>query len=155
MSEKLLGLALAFAHPIDPETPANALTDAQWAALAGYLVQIPLVEAEILFQRRRQERSLYFIETGRVHIHYENDKGAIRAALVSAGSLFGEASFLGNLPRQATAQVAAAGRAWQLSRLKFTELYTRQPDLALQIIQLAGTTLAQRARNARRRPAIA
>lgn len=153
--EKLQGLIAAFSAPFDPEAPKNPFSPDQWAELAGYLTPVALLEPELLFQRKREERSLYFIERGRVTIHYENAKGAVRMALVSSGAVFGEASFLGNLPRQATAQVASAGQAWVLGRMKFNELHKRNPDLALDVAQLAATTLARRSRDPRRRRAIA
>ncbi|PAT36447.1 Crp/Fnr family transcriptional regulator [Vandammella animalimorsus] len=152
---RLADLAAAFAAPLDPEAISKPLAANHWELLAGFLTPTNLMEGETLFQRYRDERSLYFLESGRVTIHYENEKGTLRVALVSSGTVFGEASFLGNMPRQASAQVATAGRAWQLSRLKFTELYQRHPSVALDVVQLASATLARRSRDARRRRAIA
>lgn len=148
-------LIKAFEFPLDKDSVAKPFSPQQWELLDGYLMPVNLVEGEILFQRHREERSLYLIESGRVTIHYENSKGTLRMGFVSPGSVLGEASFLGNVPRQAGARVAAAGQAWMLSRLKFMELHKRAPDVALDVVQMAATILAKRSRDPRRRRVIA
>ncbi|MDO4704654.1 MAG: cyclic nucleotide-binding domain-containing protein [Comamonadaceae bacterium] len=152
---RLHDLIQAFAYPLDKESKAKPFSPQHWAMLDGYLTRVELKQGQTLFQRDRDERSLYLLESGRVTVHYENAKGTLRMGFVSPGSVFGEASFLGNLPRQASATVADAGVAWALSRIKFMELYRREPDLGMEVVQMAASILARRSRDARRRRVIA
>lgn len=152
---RIEALMQAFSFPLEKDAVTKPLSPQQWSVLDGYLMPVQLSEGEALFQRGRLERSLYLMESGRVTIHYENAKGVLRMGFVSAGSVFGEASFLGDVPRLASAKVAVSGKAWMLSRLKFVELHKREPDLALDVVQLAATVLAKRSRDPRRRRVIA
>lgn len=151
---RLSGLQEAFEHPLDQESLAAPFTPSQWRLLESFLSPLSLAESSIVYQRGAEGRSLLFLESGRITIHYENSKGKLRLSLVSPGNLFGEASFLGKLPRQATAQVASPGKAWSLGPVKFTELSNRYPDLSLAVTQLAAGVLARRVSNSKRRIAI-
>ncbi|MDH5857479.1 cyclic nucleotide-binding domain-containing protein [Lampropedia aestuarii] len=149
------GLIEAFAVPADPQLQVPNLSAGQWASLANFLSPVSLGESQIVFQRGREESSLYFLESGKIAIHYENAQGQLRMGLVGPGAVFGEASFLGNMLRQATAQSMAPGKAWVLTVLKFREMLTRDSELALKTIQIAASTLARRSRDARKRRSIA
>lgn len=151
----LNGLIEAFTVPSDAQLQVPTLSASQWASLANYLNPVTLIESQIIFQRGREEFSLYFLESGKVAIHYENDQGKLRIGLVGPGTVFGEASFLGNMVRQATAQSMAPGKAWVLTVLKFREMFSRDPELALKTIQIASTTLAKRSRDGIKRRSIA
>ncbi|THT97462.1 cyclic nucleotide-binding domain-containing protein [Lampropedia puyangensis] len=152
---QLTGLIEAFSIPSDTTSSIPSLTPDQWEALSSYLNAVTLEEGQILFQRTREESSLYFLERGKVAIHYENARGTLRIGVLGPGVVFGEASFLGNIPRQASAQSMLPGRAWVLPVLKFREMFSRNPDLALKVIQIAATTLALRSRDSRKRRCIA
>lgn len=147
-------LVQAFNAPVDPEMLRAPLSDMQWNKLSAYLLPLSLTESRIIYKRGSHEKSLYFLESGRIAIHYENSQGKLRISLIDAGNFFGEASFLGKQNRLATAQVAAAGKCWVLTTLKFTEMVNRSPELALAIQQQAAYVLAQRIANRTRRIAI-
>lgn len=151
----LNGLIEAFSIPTDPELKVPTLSESQWQSLANYLSPAALAESQIVFQRGREESSLYFLESGKIAIHYENEEGKLRMGLVGPGAVFGEASFLGNMVRQATAQSMAPGKAWVLTVLKFREMLLRDSELALKTMQIAASTLARRSRDARKRRSIA
>lgn len=151
----LNGLIEAFSVPSDPQLHAVSLSANQWQSLASYLNPVALTESQMVFQRGREESSLYWLESGKVAIHYENEQGALRMGFVGPGAVFGEASFLGSMARQASAQSMAASKAWVLTVLKFREMFTRDPELALKTMQIAASTLAKRSRDARKRRCIA
>lgn len=144
----------AFKTASDPEVYRPTFSDEQWSKLAAYLSPIALQESNLLYKRGATEKTLYFIESGRITVHYENGQGKLRMCIVDPGNFLGEASFLGQQNRLATAQVAAAGKGWVLSPLKFNEMINRSPELALAVTQQASYVLAHRVANRNRRVAI-
>lgn len=150
-NHRLTGLIEAFVHPIDPETTPSPFSPEQWKQLDGFLTPIALTESTILYHRNSDEKGIFLLESGRAAIHYENSEGKLRICLISPGNIFGEASFLGKLPRQATAQATADGKAWILDRIKFKEMTTRNPELAVTFMQFATQILSKRVFNGRRR----
>jgi CRP-like cAMP-binding protein len=146
---------------IDAIAQANAedslsggmLTAAQWDVLAPYLQPCVLPASQVLFGQGTNDRTLYFVESGSLSVHYEDDKARLRLALVVAGSVVGEGAFFSHRPRSATVQAASPSKLWALSALRFTELSNRQPAVALGVSMAAGAVLAKRLGNRRRRVA--
>lgn len=127
------------------------LAPAQWEVLAPYLQPSVLAASQVLFGQGTNDRTLYFVESGSLSVHYEDEKARLRLALVAAGSVVGEGAFFSHRPRSATVQAAAPCKLWGLSALRFTELSNRQPAIALGISMAAGAVLAKRLGNRRRR----
>lgn len=132
---------------------ASTLTAAHWELLSGYLQLSVLAPGEILFSRGMVERTVYFVESGSLSAHCEDDKGRIKLALVGAGGVLGESAFFSHAPRSATVQAGSACRVWSLSAMRFAELSNRQPVLALGLVMAMGAVLAKRLSNRRRRVA--
>ena len=113
-----------------------------------------LGEGQTLFTRgAANDRTLYLIESGSLSAHYEDEKARLRMAIIGSGSIVGESVFFSQRPRIATVQAASASKLWGLSSLRFTELSNRQPALALGLTLAAGSVLARRLNNRRRRVA--
>lgn len=142
--------AIAEASAEDCLSP-NMLAPSQWELLAPYLQPHVLAPSQVLFAQGANDRTLYFIESGSLSVHYEDDKGRLRMALVSPGSSIGEGGFFAHRPRSATVQATAASKLWALPALRFTELTNRQPAIALGVAMAAGAVLAKRLGNRRRR----
>lgn len=148
----LQGLIKAIAEASAEDSPnPNMLAAGQWELLAPYLQPCVLAPSQVLFSKDSNDRSLYLIESGSLSVHYEDEKGRLRLALVPAGSLVGEGGFFAHRPRTATVQATAASKLWSLSALRFGELSNRQPAIALGIAMAAGAVLAKRLGNRRRR----
>ena len=130
---------------------AGMLTPAQWEMLAPYLQPSVLGASQVLFSQGTSDRTLYFVESGSLSVHYEDAKARLRLALVAAGSVVGEGAFFSLRPRSATVQAAAPCKLWGLSPLRFTELSNRQPGVALGVTMAVGAVLAKRLGNRRRR----
>lgn len=143
----------AFAHAVGDDSLQDLFSPAQWSVLAPYLQQHSLAAGQALFSRGANDRTLYLIESGSLSAHYEDEKGRLRMAMISSGSVVGEGAFFSHRPRTATVQAAAASKLWALSSLRFTELSNRQPALALGLSMAAGSVLARRLGNRRRRVA--
>jgi CRP/FNR family transcriptional regulator, cyclic AMP receptor protein len=126
----------------------------QWESLAGYFQPFMLKSGQILIEQGAQDRTLYFIESGGLSVHYEDDKGRVRMALVGAGSVVGEGAFFSHLPRSATVQASGPSKLWCLTSLRFLELSNRHSALALELAIALGSVMAKRLYNRPRRVAV-
>lgn len=149
----LQGLINAIAQASAEDSMANPFKPEQWEALSAYLQPCTLAAGQLLFKQGAADRTLYLVESGSLSVHYEDEKGRLRMAIVSPGSVVGEGAFFSMRPRSATVQAAAPSKLWALSALRFTELGNRQPGLALNIAMAAGAVLSKRLGNRRRRVA--
>ncbi|MBC7434979.1 MAG: cyclic nucleotide-binding domain-containing protein [Bdellovibrionales bacterium] len=148
------GLVQAIAHNHSTDRLNLALTPVQWDIVASYLQPFALAQGQILIEQGSLDRTLYLLESGTLSVHYEDDKGRVRLAIVGPGSAVGEGSFFSHLPRTATVQAASAAKVWCMTPLRFTELANRQPGLALEISMGLGTVLARRLVNKPKRIAV-
>ena len=73
-------------NPNDP-TLSHLLTPAQWAILSGYMQASALAPGQILISQGAEDRTLYFVESGMLTVHFEDVSGKIRLAAVGAGSV--------------------------------------------------------------------
>ena len=146
-------LVQAITHNQAEDGFTNTLTAAQWDLLTGYLQPCVLVPGEILITRGATNRTVYLVESGSLSVHYEDDKGRLKLALVGAGGLLGEGAFFSHHPRSATVQAGSPCRLWSLTPMRFAELSNRQPLLALGLVMAMGGVLAKRLGNRRRRAA--
>ncbi|WP_395027071.1 Crp/Fnr family transcriptional regulator [Comamonas odontotermitis] len=147
------GLIAAINNCQDEESMINPLTNAQWEILAPYLAPTNLGASQVLFQQGSQERTLFFVESGSLSVHFEDEQQRIRLAIVGPGSIVGEGAFFSHRPRSATVQAVSATRLWGLPSIRFTELCNRQPAVAAALAMAAGSVLAKRLGNRKRRVA--
>ena len=133
--------------------PLN-LQELQWRNLANYLQPVSLQQGQVLIEQGVKDRTVYFVESGSLTVHYEDDKDRIRIAMVGAGSLLGEGAFFSHLPRSATVNAGSACRLWCLTPLRFRELSTRFPELALELSVAMSAVLARRMYNKPKRVAV-
>lgn len=139
-------------HALDA-VPLN-LNDAQWTTLANYLQPVSLTQGQVLIEQGVKDRTVYFIESGSLTVHYEDDRERIRIAVVSAGSLLGEGAFFSHLPRSATVHAGSDCRLWCMTPLRFRELSVRFPEVALELTVAMAAVLARRMYNKPKRVAV-
>lgn len=149
----LKGLLDAIAQTTADDSMTNPLSPAQWEVLSSYLLPVVLPAGQVLFSQGATDRTLYLVESGSLSVHYEDEKGRLRMAIVAPGTVVGEGAFFSHRPRSATVQAAAPSKLWALTALRFTELSNRQPALALSLAMAAGAVLSKRLGNRRRRVA--
>ena len=140
-------------HPNDP-TLSQLLTPAQWAVLGTYMQTSTLAPGQILLSQGAADRSLYFVESGMLTVHFEDAGGKIRLASVGAGSVVGEGGFFSHMTRSATVQAAGACKLWSLTPMRFSELSNRQPQVALALAMTLGAIMAKRLISNRRSIAV-
>lgn len=130
------------------------LTTAQWEILGSYLQPFALAQGQMLIEQGALDRTLYFIESGTLSVHYEDEDGRMSLALVGAGSVVGEGAFFSRLPRNASAVGAGPCKLWCLTPVRFAELANRQPNLALSVVMALGEVIGKRMSNKPRRIAV-
>lgn len=130
------------------------LADAQWRQLAEYLQPMSLPQGQVLIERGVKDRTVYFVESGSLSAHFQDSRQRVRMAMVGAGSLLGEGAFFSHLPRSATVNAGSDCRLWSLTPLRFRELSTRQPDIALELTLAMAAVLARRMHNKPKRVAV-
>jgi len=130
------------------------LNEAQWLKVADYLQPVALKQGHVLIEQGVKNRTVYFIESGSLTVHYEDSKERVRIAMVGPGSLLGEGAFFSHLPRSATVNAGSDCRLWCLTPLRFRELGTRFPDLALELTLAMSAVLARRMYNRPKRVAV-
>ncbi len=140
-------------NPSDP-TLSHMLTSAQWTVLSGYMQSSMLPPGQILISQGAEDRTLYFVESGMLTVHFEDTSGKIRLAAVGAGSVVGEGGFFSYMARSATVQAGSACKLWALTPMRFSELSNRQPSIALALAMALGAIMAKRVVSNRRRIAV-
>ncbi len=147
-----LAQAMRMSSALDA-VPMN-LTDAQWRQLAEYLQPVSLQQGQALIEQGVKDRTVYFIESGSLTVHYQDTRERVRIAMVGAGSLLGEGAFFSHLPRSATVNAGSDCRLWCLTPLRFRELSTRHPEIALELTVSMAAVLARRMYNKPKRVAV-
>ncbi|MGH8822568.1 MAG: Crp/Fnr family transcriptional regulator [Rhodoferax sp.] len=130
------------------------LTTAQWDLLGSYLQPFALAQGQVLIEQGAMDRTLYFIESGTLSVHFEDEEGRMSLAMVGAGSVVGEGAFFSRQPRNASAVGSGPCKLWCLTPIRFSELANRQPGLALNLALALGEVIAKRMSNKPRRVAI-
>ena len=148
------GLVKAITENVTDDVFMPSLTPTQWETLGSYLQPFAVTLGQVLIQQGAEDRTLYIVETGNLTVHYEDQKGRVRIALVGPGSAVGEGAFFSRQPRSATVQAAAMSKIWSLTPLRFSELSKRQPELALEIAMALGSLVSRRLANKPRRIAV-
>ena len=148
------GLVQAIARDQSGDGFAPVLTHTQWETLGSYMQPFALTQGQVLIAQKAVDRTLYLVESGTLTVHYEDDKGRVRLAVVGPGSAVGEGAFFTRQPRSATVQAASAGSVWCLTPIRFTELSNRHADVALAVAMALGSLVSRRLVNKPRRIAV-
>jgi CRP/FNR family cyclic AMP-dependent transcriptional regulator len=148
------GLVHASAHNESDDAFHPALSPKQWELFGTYLQPFAVTTGQVLIQQSANDRTVYLVESGKLTVHYEDDKGRLRLASVESGSAVGEGAFFTRNTRTATVQAAVACKIWSLTPIRFTELTNRQPQIALEIAMALGALVSRRLANRPRRVAV-
>ena len=149
---KALASAMRQSNALDA-VPLN-LNDTQWTTLSGYLQPVMLRQGQALIEQGVKDRTVYFVESGSLTVHYEDSHDRIRIAAGGEGSVLGEGAFYSHLPRSATVTAGSDCRLWCLTPLRFRELCTRAPEVALELTVAMSAVLARRMYNKPKRVAV-
>ncbi len=148
------GLAKAIAHCHASDALRCQFSPPNWDILSSYMQPFALNSGQVLMEQGAQDRTLYFIESGTLSVHYEDDKARVRMAMVGAGTVVGEGAFFSHLPRSATVQASTPCKLWCLTATRFLELANRHSPIALELTMAMGAVMAKRLYNRPRRVAV-
>lgn len=148
------GLVQAIAQNQTNDRFGCSLSTAQWDLLGSYLQPFALMQGQVLIEQAALDRTLYLVETGSLSVHYEDDKGRVRLAIVGPGCVVGEGAFFSHMPRSATVQAGAHCKIWSLTPIRFAELSNRHPAVALGVAMALGSVVARRLVNKPKRVAV-
>ncbi len=138
------GLKRAMDEPAAKDRVRLRFMREQWAVFAGYLQPQSLAPGQILMAQGTTDRTVYFVETGSLSVHRQDEGKRIHLAIVEAGSVVGEGAFFTYQPRNATVQASAPCKVWALSPMRFMELSKRQPEMALEVAMRLGAVASAR-----------
>lgn len=138
------GLAKAITHCHASDALRCKFSAPQWEILASYMQPFALGGGKVLIEQGATDRTLYFIESGTLSVHYEDEKARVRMALVGSGSVLGEGSFFSHQPRSATVQASGDCKLWCLTPMRFLELSNRHSPIALELTLAMGGVMARR-----------
>lgn len=130
-------------HPTE-DALARFTTSRDWEVLAPYLRMEDLRRGHILTARGALDRTLYFLESGLLRVHYGSDTSGFVVATVGPGSVLGEGAFFSELERNATVQAAMPCRIWTLTPESFKKLRQAHTDVALSLAMALGATVSMR-----------
>ncbi len=133
--------------------PLN-LTELQWTVLADYLQAVNVRRDHVLIEQGVKDRTVYFVESGSLTVHSEEEDERLRIAVVGPGSVLGEGAFFSHMPRSATVIASSPSRLWCMSPLRFRELAQRHTQIALDLTVSMSTVLARRMYHLSRRVAV-
>ena len=150
----LMGLADAMTNCHEADALRCQLTPAQWAVLASHLQPLALIAGQVLLKKGALDRTVYFIESGTLSAHYEDEKSRLRMALIGAGTVVGEGSFFSHLPRKATVTASSPCKVWCLNAMRFAELSNRHSAVAQSLTLGIAGVLAKRVYHRQRRVAV-
>ncbi|PKO41683.1 MAG: Crp/Fnr family transcriptional regulator [Betaproteobacteria bacterium HGW-Betaproteobacteria-3] len=137
-------LIRAITHSTGYDRINCAMTPAQWEVLGTYLQPFALASGQMLIEQGSNDRTLYLIESGSLSVHVEDEHGQMKLAIVGPGSVVGEGAFFSRLPRNASVVGTGACKLWCMTPLRFREMATRQPAVALELAVGLGAVLAKR-----------
>lgn len=148
------GLIQAMSQNQTNDRLSCTLSTAQWDMLGSYMQPFALAQGQVLIEQGAADRTLYLLESGSLSVHYEDDKGRVRLAIVAPGSAVGEGAFFTHHARNATVQAAAPSKVWCLTPIRFAELSNRHPNIALELAMGLGSLLGRRLVNKPKRVAV-
>jgi CRP-like cAMP-binding protein len=146
-----------FQYPTEQEGPAPSnllfLSDCDekdWEKLLSYVETQLFRAGEIIMNEGDRDDALSIVQSGQVEVLSPPSRfGKVRRiALMGAGAVMGEQSFLDGQPRSAAVQALTDVELCRLSHQKFTILAAREPQLALRILMDLGRILSLRLREA-------
>ena len=148
------GLSEAIANADTSDALRCQFNQPHWDILASYMQPFALGSGQVLMEQGASDRTLYFVESGTLAVHYEDEKGRIRMTLVGPGTVLGEGAFFSHQARKAAVQASSPCKLWCLSPLRFLELANRHSPIALELTLAMGAVMAKRLYNRPKRVAV-
>jgi CRP-like cAMP-binding protein len=129
------------------------MTPKAWDILAEYLSSEKVERGQVLIAEGALDRTLYFVESGGLRVHYGN-ASKMHIALIGPGSVVGEGSFFSQIPRNATVQATQTGVLWGLAPSQFDTMAKKDTGAALALAMALGAVISTRMLDVSRKIAV-
>lgn len=136
------------------DTLARFFPEEAWPVLAGYLTAQNVDRGQVLTAQGALDRTLYFIESGTLRVHYGDAAGQIHIATLGPGSVVGEGAFFSHIERSATVQATEPCKVWSLTPERFKRLCKEQTAVALSLSLALGAIVSTRMLDISKRVAV-
>ena len=153
-SHDVKGLVSAVNANTVEDALGKGVTPLQWEAMAPFLQPFSLAQSQMLIAQGSLDRTLYFLESGSLSVHFEDDAGRVHLAIVTAGNAVGEGGFFSHMPRNATVQAVSECRLWNLTHLRFVDMSQKLPRVALALTLALGAIISKRMTDRRKRVSV-
>lgn len=147
-------LVAAIAANTRDDTLKRFLPEESWPVLAGYLSPEDIQRGHVLISQGALDRTLYFIESGSLRVHYGDRNGQVHVATLGSGSVVGEGAFFSHIERNATVQALEPTRVWGLTPERFEQMSKEHTGAALSLSMTLGAILSTRMLDISKRVAI-
>lgn len=148
------GLIDAVSRNTVEDALSKAISVQQWEAMAPFLQPFSLAQSQMLIAQGSLDRTLYFLESGSLSVHFEDESGRVQLAIVNAGNAVGEGGFFSQMPRNATVQAVGECKLWNLTYLRFVDMSQKLPRVALALSLALGAILSKRMVDRRKRVSV-
>ena len=138
----------AVAHCAASDGLQRQFSLSNWNILEAHMQPSALNDDQVLMEQDAHNRTLYFIESGVLSVHHEDDKARVHMVVVGADSVLEEGAFFSHQPRSATAQASGPCKLWCLTPLRFIKLGNWHSPVALEL------TMARRLYSCSKRVAV-
>ena len=113
-----------------------------WKAFAETLPEVRCSPGHLIYLQNTEATCFYYLKKGRVKSFIQSETGGERVLnIYRAGSLFGEASFLDELPRVSSAVALTSCEIVPIDRELVTEEIEKDPELALAMMKYLARTV--------------
>ena len=140
-------------NPAD-DSLGKIMTPLHWEAMLPFLLPFSLGQGQMLIAQGSLDQTLYFLESGSLSVHYEDESGRVHLAILNAGSVVGEGGFFAHMPRNATVQAVGDCKLWNLTHSRFADLSQKLPRVALAVAMALGAIVSRRMMDRRKRIAV-
>ena len=116
----------------------------QWRTLAGYMASREVRGGETLVAQGEAERALFLLDAGTLQAH--SLPAGRRVELLQSGAAVGESSLFAEAPAAATVEAMTPCVIWTLTAARVAQLAQRSPEIAVEVLRMAGALLVRRLR---------
>jgi len=111
-------------------------------------------KGQILIEQGAQDRTLYFVESGQLSAHLEDENAKMHKALVGAGTVIGEGSFFTRQRRSSAVYASTPCKIRCLTAIQFKDLSQHHSPIALELALAMGSVIASRLATAPKRATV-
>ncbi len=134
-----------------PQLPATGLVacleEEDRLLLSGYGDFLPVQEDQVLIEEGQNQDSLYFVISGILHVHTDNDNKRTLIARVSEGESLGEINIFDPGTASATVTAKSFSQVWRATREDIESFVTAYPEAGNRLLTALIGEMSRRIRH--------